>query len=139
MMLFYRAKPHEAGDSRREGRGVRRGRRRGTAGYVGGLLGVGGGNIIVPALVGLGFDPKKASATTAFIVIFSSLTGFLGKASIGGMDGRLLAWTAAGSIAGSLLGAWLMQKKLAAGQVKKTIGIILYVIAAQMAWKLAAG
>ena len=55
------------------------------------------------------------------------------------MDGRLLAWTAAGSIAGSLLGAWLMQKKLAAGQVKKTIGIILYVIAAQMAWKLAAG
>jgi uncharacterized membrane protein YfcA len=72
-------------------------------------------------------------------VIFSSLSGFLGKASIGGMDGHLLAWTAAGSIAGSLLGAWLMQKKLAAGQVKKTIGVILYVIAAQMAWKLAGG
>jgi len=72
-------------------------------------------------------------------VIFSSLTGFLGKASIGGMDDRLLAWSAAGSIAGSLLGAWLMQKKLAAGQVKKTIGIILYVIAAHMAWKLAGG
>jgi hypothetical protein len=32
-----------------------------------------------------------------------------------------------------------MQKKLAAGQVKKTIGIILYVIAAHMAWKLAGG
>jgi uncharacterized membrane protein YfcA len=58
---------------------------------------------------------------------------------IGGMDGHLLAWTPAGSVAGSLLGAWLMQKKLAAGQVKKTIGIILYVIAVQMAWKLAGG
>lgn len=53
-------------------------------------------NPIGPALVGLGFDPKKASATTAFLVIFSSLSGFLGKASIGGMDGRLLAWKLAG-------------------------------------------
>jgi uncharacterized membrane protein YfcA len=135
MMLFYQARPHESGLSRGKaiGYGTVVG---GTAGYVGGLLGVGGGNIVVPALVWLGFDPKKASATTAFIVIFSSLTGFLGKASVAGMDRRLLAWTAAGSVAGSLLGAWLMQKKLESGQVKKTIGIILYVIAAHMAWKL---
>ena len=138
MMLFYRAKPHESGISSVKAAGYSAAVG-GAAGYVGGLLGVGGGNIIVPALVGLGFDPKRASATTAFIVIFSSLTGFLGKVSIGGMDGRLLAWTAAGSIAGSLLGAWLMQKKLAAGQVKKTIGIILYVIAAHMVWKLLEG
>jgi len=138
MMLFYQARPHETGLSRGKaaGYGAVVG---GTAGYIGGLLGVGGGNIVAPSLVWLGFDPKKASATTAFIVIFSSLSGFLGKASIGGMDGRLLAWTAVGSIAGSLLGAWLMQKKLAAGQVKKTIGIILYVIAVHMAWKLAEG
>jgi len=135
MMLFYRARPHEMRLSRGKstGYGAVVG---GTAGYVGGLLGVGGGNIVVPALVWLGFDPKKASATTAFIVIFSSLSGFLGKASIVGMDGRLLAWTAAGSIAGSLLGSWLMQKKLESGQVKKVIGVILYVIAADMAWKL---
>jgi len=67
------------------------------------------------------------------------LSGFPGKASIEGMDRPLLAWTAAGSIAGALLGAWPMQKKLAAGQVKKTIGVILYVIAAHMAWKPAIG
>jgi uncharacterized membrane protein YfcA len=138
MMLFYKAKSRETGISPGRaavyGTGVG-----GVAGYVGGLLGVGGGNIVVPALVGLGFDPKKASATTSFIVIFSSLTGFLGKASIGGLDGRLLAWTAAGSVAGSLIGSWLMQKKLASGQVKKTIGAILYGIAAHMAWKLATG
>ena len=135
MMLFYRAQPHESrlSGGKAAGYGAVAG---GTAGYVGGLLGVGGGNIIVPALVWLGFDPKKASATTAFIVIFSSLTGFLGKVSVGEMDGRLLGWTAAGSIAGSVVGSWLMQKKLASGQVKKTIGVILYVIAAHMAWKL---
>ncbi len=32
-----------------------------------------------------------------------------------------------------------MQKKLASGQVKKTIGATLYGIAAHMAWKLASG
>jgi len=138
MMLFYQAKVREAGiaPGKAAGYGAAVG---GAAGYVGGLLGVGGGNIIVPALVWLGFDPKKASATTAFIVIFSSLSGFLGKASLGGLDGRLLGWTAAGSVAGSLLGAWLMQRKLAAGQVKRTIGVVLYVIAGHMAWKLASG
>ena len=138
MMLFYRVRSHETvlSGGKAVGYGVAVG---GAAGYIGGLLGVGGGNIIAPSLVGLGFDPKKASATTAFIVIFSSLTGFLGKSTIGGMDGRLLAWTAGGSVAGSLLGAWLMQKRLAAGQVKKMIGIILYIIAAHMAWKLAGG
>ncbi|MBI5440655.1 MAG: sulfite exporter TauE/SafE family protein [Deltaproteobacteria bacterium] len=137
MMLFYRARPREVRPSwgKLAGYGVSVG---GSAGYLGGLLGVGGGNFIVPALVWLGFDPKKASATTAFIVIFSSLSGFLGKASLGQLDGRLLAWTAVGSVAGALLGSWLMQKKLQSRQVKKMIGVILYGIAANMAWKLVA-
>lgn len=135
MMLFYRAKPREthASTGKLVGYGLGVG---GIAGYLGGLLGVGGGNFIVPVLVWLGFDPKKASATTAFIVIFSSLSGFLGHASPGAMNGALLGYTCAGSVAGALLGAWLMQKKLQSSQVKMVIGVILYAIAAQMAWKL---
>jgi hypothetical protein len=43
------------------------------------------------------------------------------------------------AIAGSLLGACLMRKKLVAGQGKKAIGVIPYAIAAQMAWILATG
>ncbi len=108
----------------------------GTAGFVGGLLGVGGGNIIVPALVALGFEPKKASATTSFIVIFASLSGFLGHVSVGGMDYVLLAWTVLGSAAGAALGAWLMSDWLKGRQVKITIGVVLLAIAAKMAWGL---
>ena len=136
MMLFYKPKKKEdeQGDGKKElttgiGLGV-------GAGYLGGLLGVGGGNFIVPALVWLGIDPKKASATTAFIVVFSSLSGFFGHAATGAVNWNLLAFAAVGSIAGALLGSWLMHKKLDANQVKKIIGVVLYVIAAKMAWGL---
>ena len=103
-----------------------------VAGFLGGLLGVGGGNIVVPALVALGFDPKKASATTSFVVIFSSLTGFLGHASMAGMNSGLLAWTVAGSAGGAAIGSWLMVAKLKGRQVKLIIGVVLLVIAANM-------
>jgi uncharacterized protein len=136
MMLFYapKVRAEHAGNSKKElktgiGLGV-------IAGYLGGLLGVGGGNFIVPTLVWLGFDPKKASATTAFIVVFSSLSGFFGHAALGKINMPLLILSAVGSIAGALLGSWLMHRKLQAGQVKKLIGAVLYIIAAKMLWGL---
>ncbi len=136
MMLFYKPKKKEEGEASgkkelKTGIGLGIG-----AGYLGGLLGVGGGNFIVPALVWLGIDPKKASATTAFIVVFASLSGFFGHAAMGSINWNLLAFAAVGSIAGAVLGSWLMHKKLDAGQVKKVIGVVLYAIAAKMAWGL---
>jgi uncharacterized protein len=136
MMLFYAPRKREDRDASR-GRKLKTGVGVGIgAGYLGGLLGVGGGNFIVPALVWLGFDPKRASATTAFIVIFSSLSGFFGHAALGNINWILLLFSAFGSIAGALLGSWLLHRKLSAGQVKKIIGIVLYGIAAKMLWGL---
>jgi len=135
MMLFYTPRPRQRAAGLRTalalGAGVGA-----LAGFVGGLLGVGGGNIIVPALVALGFEPKQASATTSFIVIFSSLSGFLGHVSLAGMNAPLLAFTVAGSAAGAAAGAWLMTEKLRSRQVKVVIGIVLLAIAAKMAWSL---
>jgi hypothetical protein len=131
MMLFYKPKEKETSASLRSLIGVGMGVG-GLAGFLGGLLGVGGGNIVVPALVALGFDPKKASATTSFVVIFSSLTGFLGHASMAGMDSGLLAWTVAGSAGGAAIGSWLMVAKLKGRQVKLIIGVVLILIAANM-------
>jgi len=138
MMLFYRPKKQEIAASvvRQVGYGTGVGA---FAGYLGGLLGVGGGNFIVPVLVWLGVDPKNASATTSFIVIFSSLSGFLGHATLGHMDWHLLLLTAIGSALGSLVGAWLMTDRLRSPQVKVVIGIILYLIAVRMIWKLLGG
>jgi len=136
MMLFYRPKKKTEAqvDRRKE---IRTGVGLGIgAGYLGGLLGVGGGNFIVPALVWLGIDPKKASATTAFIVVFASLSGFFGHAATEAVNWNLLTFAAMGSVAGAILGSWLMHRKLDSGQVKKIIGIVLYAIAAKMAWGL---
>ena len=135
MMLFYlpRARETTSGTGTLLAVGLGVGA---AAGFVGGLLGVGGGNIIVPALVAYGFDPKKASASTSFVVIFSSLTGFLGHLSLAGMSYTLLGWTAGGSAAGAILGSWLMTDKLKGRQVKLVIGVVLLGIAAKMAWGL---
>jgi uncharacterized membrane protein YfcA len=107
------------------------------AGFLGGLLGVGGGNIIVPVLVYLGYNSKKASATTSFIVIFSSFAGFLGHASLGVINVPLISFAAVGSALGAVLGSWLMAEKLNPKQVKLTIGIVLLCIAVKMIWNLA--
>jgi uncharacterized membrane protein YfcA len=138
MMLFFKPHKKEVQRSPAQEMGIGAGVG-GIAGYLGGLLGVGGGNFIVPALVWLGFDPKRASGTTSFIVIFSSFAGFLGHSVIGNINGSLLIYSAIGSVAGALLGAWLMTKKLQSGQVKTIIGVVLYVIAAKMLWGLLSG
>jgi uncharacterized membrane protein YfcA len=134
MMLFYTPKTSDKQYSSAQlvvGIGIGA-----IAGFVGGLLGVGGGNIIVPALVWLGIEAKEASATTSFIVIFSSFSGFLGRASLGQLNANLLVITVVGSIAGAIIGSWLLTKKLKNRQIKIAIGIILYFIAIKMGYDL---
>jgi hypothetical protein len=134
MMLFYTpaVKLHATRSASREmGTGISLGI---GAGYLGGLLGVGGGNFILPALIWIGFDSKKAAATTAFIVIFSSLSGFFGHSAIGNVNWTLLLCSAVGSLAGAAVGSWLMHWKLDARQVKSIIGIVLYAFALKMFW-----
>jgi uncharacterized protein len=135
MMLLYESKQknEESSKTRQVIYGVSVGA---FAGFLGGLLGVGGGNFIVPVLVWLGFEPKKASATTSFIVIFSSFSGFIGHASLGNISIPLLGFTALGSALGAVAGSWLMTEKLKQKQIKIMIGMVLLVIAAKMIWNL---
>lgn len=137
MMIFHHPKEreHEASRAKLWGYGGSVGA---LAGFLGGLLGVGGGNFIVPVLVWLGFNLKKASATTSFVVIFSSFAGFLGQATLGHIDLSLLGLTAIGPAVGAVVGAWLMTAKLNRRQVKMLIGLVLYGVAAKMVWKLLA-
>ncbi len=131
MMLFYRAKEHttEITHAKQITYGLLIGS---FAGFLGGLLGVGGGNFIVPVLVWLGYNPKKASATSSFIVIFSSMSGFIAHATVGNINPQLLGFTAVGSALGAIVGAWLMTEKLNRNQIKLLIGLVLIGIAIKM-------
>jgi uncharacterized membrane protein YfcA len=135
MMLFYKPKQKDTKSSKSWQ--VISGLLVGAfAGFLGGLLGVGGGNFVVPVLVWLGYNPKKASATTSFIVIFSSFSGFLGHVTFGSVSMQLLGFTVVGSALGAIVGAWLMTEKLKRDQVKLIISIVLLGIAAKMIWNL---
>lgn len=133
MMLFYTPKPTKQKASRTKevlvGVGVGA-----VAGFLGGLLGVGGGNFILPALAWFGLDPKIAAATTAVIVVFSSFSGFLGHATLGGLDIWFIVVTGAAAALGSVVGAHLMRKKLSSAQLKRIIGVLLWLIALKMLW-----
>ena len=135
MMLFFKPKQrdHELGRAIEVSAGAGVG---GVAGFLGGLLGVGGGNFIVPVLNWLGLDPKVAAGTTALVVVFSSLSGFLGHATLGGLDPWFLGITAVMAAAGSVVGSQLMKSKISSTQLKQIIGVLLWLIAAKMIFDL---
>jgi len=135
MMLFYKARKRERPLSRaiEVGAGAGVGS---LAGFLGGLLGVGGGNLIVPVLNWIGLDPKVAAGTTALVVVFSSFSGFLGHVSLGGLDPLFVGITAVMAAAGSIVGSQLMKTKLSSAQLKKIIGVLLWLIAAKMIFDL---
>ncbi|GAB4428221.1 MAG: sulfite exporter TauE/SafE family protein [Anaerolineae bacterium] len=135
MMLFYRAKarPQPLSRAAEAGAGSAVG---GIAGFLGGLLGVGGGNFILPVLNWIGLETKTAAGTTALIVVFSSFSGFLGHATLGGLDPLFIGITAVMAAAGSMVGSQLMKTKLSNQQLKRIIGGLLWLIALKMIWDL---
>lgn len=135
MMLLYRPKPRptRASTAATLALGLPVG---GAAGFIGGLLGVGGGNIIVPALVASGLEPKRASASASFVVIFASLSGFLAHVQVARIDTALLVVTALATMVGAALGAWLATERLSGTQLKRAIALVLLAVAAKTAWDL---
>jgi uncharacterized protein len=135
MMLFYQAKKREQALNRpveiAAGAGVGS-----VAGFLGGLLGVGGGNFILPVLNWLGLDAKVAAGTTAMVVVFSSFSGFLGHASLGGLDPLFIGIMAVMAAGGSIVGSQLMKTKVSSSQLKRMIGVLLWLIAIKMIFDL---
>jgi uncharacterized membrane protein YfcA len=101
----------------------------GFAGFMAGLLGIGGGFIMAPLLMWMGYETKKAAATSAFAVTFSSFSGFLGHAAQGHFELTLTIILSAAVIIGALLGSNFLVNKAKTSRVKQIFAVVLFAIA----------
>lgn len=106
------------------------------AGFISGLLGVGGGGIISPLMIFLGFNPKKIAVITAFVVPFSSLTGFITYLVMGHFNFSLVIPVGIAAYLGGYLGTHFMHLKLSPQTIKKILAIVILLSALKMLTKL---
>jgi len=106
------------------------------AGLLSGMLGIGGGGIISPLMLMIGFNPKKITAITAFVVPFSSFSGFLTYWAMGNINWEILVIASVAGIAGATLGTIFMQKQLNPQTVKKILAVILLIMAVKLILKI---
>jgi len=104
----------------------------GFAGFMAGLLGVGGGFIMAPLLMWMGYETKKAAATSVFAVTFSSFSGFLGHAAQGHFNWTLTVILTLTVVIGALLGSNFMAKKAKSNRVKQIFALVLFAIAVKI-------
>ncbi len=82
-----------------------------SVGVVTGLVGVGGGFLIVPALIALyGLDARKATGTSLLVIAFNSAVGLLGYSRALELNWPYLASFTGAALAGLALGLSAAQK-----------------------------
>jgi len=105
-----------------------------SIGFLGGMLGIGGGFVFAPVLMALGYRTKEAAATTAFVVTFSSFSGYLAHMADGEMNWPLTIILVGAVIIGSQLGARFMSNKAKPKMVKMIYAVVLIIIAVKFSW-----
>ena len=102
----------------------------GAVGVLTGLVGVGGGFLIVPALVLLAKVPMKEAVGTSLLVIaMNSFAGFAGYLGEVGFRWGLMVLFAALAVAGSFAGTRLV-RFVPQGALKRSFAVFLIVMAA---------
>lgn len=81
-----------------------------AAGFLSGLFGVGGGIIVVPALLLLGVDQRLAAGSSVAAILPTSVVGAVGYAITGQVDWIAGLLLAVGIVAGAQLGTYLLAR-----------------------------
>jgi uncharacterized membrane protein YfcA len=105
-----------------------------AVGVLTGFFGVGGGFLIVPALVlVLGLPMREAVGTSLAIIAINSAAALAGHLRFGGIDVRITLLFIAGGAAGSLLGSRFAgridEQRLRAGFAGMIVVVALYMLA----------
>jgi uncharacterized membrane protein YfcA len=111
----------------------------GSAAAVGGLtglVGIGGGFLIVPALVALGVSMREAIGSSLAIIALNALVGFAGLAGRVPVDWRAVALVAAGAAPGIACGVRL-QPRVSQTHLRRGFAVLLLVVASLMLYQQA--
>jgi len=108
----------------------------GVVGFMSGLLGIGGGALIIPALSLMGLSPKKIAVTTSFMIPFSTLSAFVSYLFVIEIDWFLVGITTVAALLGGYTGNRIMHFSLSERQLKYGLAGILCLVACKMLWDL---
>ena len=96
----------------------------GGVGFVSGLVGVGGGFIMTPALIFLGVPAPVAVATGASQIAATSFSGIMTQTRRKSVDWRMGLLLSIGGVLGSFFGVELFRRLLALGQLDLIISLL---------------
>lgn len=106
-----------------------------AVGVLTGIVGIGGGFLIVPALVVLGHVPMKQAVGTSLLVIaMNSAAGFAGHAGTVDVPWGIVGAFAGVAIGGILVGTWLV-RYVSASALKRGFAVFLLAVAMLMLYQ----
>ena len=79
-------------------------------GVLSGTFGIGGGTVIVPALVWLGLSQRNAAATSMLAIVPTAISGVVSYAAGGNVDWLAAALLFCGMFVGGQIGSWLLSR-----------------------------
>lgn len=103
-----------------------------VSGLFSGMFGIGGGTIIVPALVWIGLTQRQAAATSICAIVITSISGVASYAYGGDVDWIAALLMAAGMVCGSQIGSWLLSRLSELFLRWLYVAFLLFVIVSQI-------
>ncbi len=106
-----------------------------TSGILSAILGVGGGMVMVPAMVLLlGVPQKVAQGISLAAIVPTAFTGMLAHRGMGNVDSWAAVWVGLGGLIGAVMGATAMSF-VASNTLKFAFGAFLVIMSAMLAFK----
>ena len=104
-------------------------------GLLSGLIGIGGGIILSPILLLMGWaDARTTAATSALFILVNSVVGLLAVAQqtpvLSSMDPGWLVV----AVVGGLLGSWVGSRVLPPLRLRQALGVVLFLAAIKLWW-----
>ena|SRR5436190_1630321 len=96
-----------------------------VVGVAASFTGLGGGFIVVPLLVALGYTPQRAVGTSFAAILLVGLSSLAGHAKLAEVDWKAGLLLGAGGILGAQIGPRLLQNVSSAAFQKGFAGILL--------------